>query len=676
MHTSTPAELSRMYPGIAAEQAKKPEPIASDQRSTVNPGPYDLPTAGPAGPSNTTAGGPSASKTSGAAAPTAPTATSSAPTAAPYSGPSFYNPDEDPSLYVGDLDPSVTETDLNQIFMLHGVVASTRICRDAITGTSRGYGYVNYTRRSEADKAYNELNYVNLKGKPMRIMRVDRDGKFRKLAEANIFIKGITEKSQNPRALYETFKMFGEVVSLRVVEDENKPGTTRGYAFVQYKHASAAKKAIEQMNGNSIKGDELTVEIYKEHASRGNTYTNVYVRNIPGNITSKEFEDFMGQFGKVNSVYGPTVPDIEGVETAFACVNFETNEDAVVAVEKGHGMEYKDTGIELQMKRAISAKQRAIEASRARAERHKKLQGCNIYVKNIHVDVTDEELRSAFEKIGPVISASIMRHADGTSRGFGFVCMQTKELAAKVVTELGSTVLRNKPIYVNHFEKKKDRVRRLRELHAMQKLDNTRPAATGANNVPFRGRGRGRNNTAGGPTAARTPFGSVNINQMTAQMMQYQQLINSARAQGYLPMNRGVPVNNYRGRGNNRGYRGGPPRHAGPPRHMPAAPPRSSIMRPMAPRPPVPMSAPMPVAPADPVNHKQLLGESLYPLIQQREPKLAGKITGMLLELDNTEIMHIIEDQAALGEKINEALDVLRKHTLGGPTPGGRMGFE
>ena len=37
-------------------------------------------------------------------------------------------------------------------------------------------------------------------------------------------------------------------------------------------------------------------------------------------------------------------------------------------------------------------------------------------------------------------------------------------------------------------------------------------------------------------------------------------------------------------------------------------------------------------------QQKQLLGESLFPKIQLMQPKLAGKITGMLLEMDNTEL--------------------------------------
>ena len=41
---------------------------------------------------------------------------------------------------------------------------------------------------------------------------------------------------------------------------------------------------------------------------------------------------------------------------------------------------------------------------------------------------------------------------------------------------------------------------------------------------------------------------------------------------------------------------------------------------------------------APPGQQKQLLGESLYPKIQVMQPKLAGKITGMLLEMDSNEL--------------------------------------
>ncbi|KAA8572718.1 hypothetical protein EYC84_003308 [Monilinia fructicola] len=58
------------------------------------------------------------------------------------------------------------------------------------------------------------------------------------------------------------------------------------------------------------------------------------------------------------------------------------------------------------------------------------------------------------------------------------------------------------------------------------------------------------------------------------------------------------------------------------------------------------------------LNKKQLLGEALFPKIQVLQPELAGKITGMLLEMENQELINLIEDDASLRAKVDEALTV------------------
>lgn len=56
---------------------------------------------------------------------------------------------------------------------------------------------------------------------------------------------------------------------------------------------------------------------------------------------------------------------------------------------------------------------------------------------------------------------------------------------------------------------------------------------------------------------------------------------------------------------------------------------------------------------------KQMLGERLYPLVSQMQPELAGEITGMLLDIDNTELLHLLESRESLEAKVKEAIAVL-----------------
>lgn len=68
------------------------------------------------------------------------------------------------------------------------------------------------------------------------------------------------------------------------------------------------------------------------------------------------------------------------------------------------------------------------------------------------------------------------------------------------------------------------------------------------------------------------------------------------------------------------------------------------------------------LAAAPPHEQRQMLGERLYPLIESQLVALASKITGMLLEIDNSELLHMLESRDSLKAKMDEAVAVLQAH--------------
>ena len=74
-----------------------------------------------------------------------------------------------------------------------------------------------------------------------------------------------------------------------------------------------------------------------------------------------------------------------------------------------------------------------------------------------------------------------------------------------------------------------------------------------------------------------------------------------------------------------------------------------------------PLTASM-LANASEAEQKQMLGERLFPLIHDLYPELAGKITGMLLDIDNSELLHMLEHHESLRAKVEEAVAVLQAH--------------
>jgi RNA recognition motif-containing protein len=82
----------------------------------------------------------------------------------------------------------------------------------------------------------------------------------------------------------------------------------------------------------------------------------------------------------------------------------------------------------------------------------------NIYVGNLSYDVTDDDLRRAFEAFGAVTSATVIKDKfSGASRGFGFVEMEDKAEAEKAIAGVNGKDLKGRTLNVNEARPREER---------------------------------------------------------------------------------------------------------------------------------------------------------------------------------------------------------------------------
>lgn len=562
------------------------------------------------------------------------------------------------SLYVGELNPTVNEANLFEIFSPLGQVSSIRVCRDAVSKKSLGYAYVNYHKFEDGEKAIEELNYSPIEGRPCRIMWSQRDPSARRSGDGNIFIKNLHPAIDN-KALHDTFSAFGKILSCKVATDEL--GQSKCFGFVHYETAEAAEAAIENVNGMLLNDREVFVGKHISKKDRESkfeemkaNYTNIYVKNIDLAFSEEEFEKLFTPYGKITSIY--LEKDQEGKSKGFGFVNFENHESAVKAVEELNDKEIN--GQKIYVGRAQKKRERLEELKKqyeaVRLEKLAKYQGVNLFVKNLDDTIDSEKLEEEFKPFGTITSAKVMVDDSGKSKGFGFVCFTTPEEATKAITEMNQRMVNNKPLYVALAQRKDVRRSQLeQQIQARNQMRMQNAAAVGGlpgqfmppmfygqqgffppngrGNAPFPGpnpqmmmRGRGQ------PFPEQWPRPGPNGQPVPVYGIppQFQQDFNGQNVRPQQQQPRGGYYPN-RNQTNKRD-----------------------------------LAAIIANVPQD--QQKRILGEELYPKIvatgKAQEPEAAGKITGMMLGLENQEILDLLDDDELFNNHFEDALTAFEEY--------------
>lgn len=564
------------------------------------------------------------------------------------------------NVFIKNLDNAIDNKALHDTFSQFGNILSCKVAQDEF-GSSKGYGFVHYETAEAANNAIKAVNGMLLNDKKVyvghHIAKRDRQSKFDEMKAnfTNLYIKNIDESASDDD-FTKLFEKFGDIISATITRDE--AGKSRGFGFVNYTDHEAASQAVEELNDKEFKGKNLYVgraqkkhereeELRKQYEAarmeKANKYqgVNLYIKNLSDDVDDDKLRDIFTPYGTITS----------------AKVMRDTTDRAVSPDSEDKEKENKSE----EDKPAEEEKKDEEETSDDKAE---------------------GEDTKEIKKDGKTIQRTF-----GKSKGFGFVCFSNPDEASKAVSEMNQKMVNGKPLYVALAQRKDVRKSQLEaSIQARNTIRSQQQAASaamggaypqmmygmpgqqfmppgGQRGAPFPGQpgmmmpgmqgARGQFAGAGFPQGGRgMPQGQMPpnfgmpgqmpfmqpgmMNGYNPQMMQAQ--MGRGAGRGQMGMQMPPNMQNVRGGGNfpqsGRGVfpqaQGGRPGPQGRGNFPQGGPGREDGPAPGG------LSN---LASLPPANQKQMLGEAIYPKIAAMQPELAGKITGMLLEMENTELL-------------------------------------
>lgn len=166
-------------------------------------------------------------------------------------------------VFVGDLSSEVDNNKLREAFQPFGDVSDAKVIRDTNTSKSKGYGFVSYPKREEAERAIEQMNGQWLgrrtirtnwatrkpgdQDKPTHYNEKSYDEIYNQTSGDNtsVYVGNIANLTEDE--IRQAFASYGRISEVRIFKQA-------GYAFVKFENKNAAAKAIVEMNNQDVGG--------------------------------------------------------------------------------------------------------------------------------------------------------------------------------------------------------------------------------------------------------------------------------------------------------------------------------------------------------------------------------------------------------------------------------------
>ncbi|BDA44764.1 probable polyadenylate-binding protein, cytoplasmic and nuclear [Coccomyxa sp. Obi] len=176
------------------------------------------------------------------------------------------------SVFVNGLSPEVNSETLKEVFSKVGKVISAVVMRDQ-SGVSRGFGFVNFTKPEEAEKAIKQFNKVPHSAGTWLVRKAEKRKPEQKMGQANeqgldvcnLYIRGLEPEISSAR-LQSMFEGYGKVVSSKVLVDP-KTGASKCAGFLRFAAPEEADRAIHEMNNRQVGSKRLFVTLAQKRTA-------------------------------------------------------------------------------------------------------------------------------------------------------------------------------------------------------------------------------------------------------------------------------------------------------------------------------------------------------------------------------------------------------------------------
>jgi polyadenylate-binding protein len=407
-------------------------------------------------------------------------------------------------LWVSELPENITEMELETFFQEFKdsilIIQINRSNKLIDPYTQRNLtATVIFKDNKRANEARKGLNLRKIRGKTIRIMWHEKDNKTRYNIQGNIFVKNIPYLMK-PREFYEKFAEFGDIISAKFCEDEE--GNPLGYGYVNYYNKEDSDRAIktlnEQDNGEGGKFEVCHFQKKNERFHSLSMNKNLYVKNIPENYTENNVKELFSTYG--NITWTKVYVDEHGRKSAI--VSYDNDDSANRAKELNDSkIDGNDLYVDTLQKKSDRKKILISRISDYNYKLNSQFLNCNLHVRNLPVDMTEEELYKLFSKYGEIKSVKIPKvmlvtkvnnefKESPMSKGFGYICFLDQEAARLAKEEMNEKLLPDlypnwkRPLLIDFFMPKYERVQVLNKLQ--QQYHNKQiPIISPYGNVPM-----------------------------------------------------------------------------------------------------------------------------------------------------------------------------------------------